>query len=74
MAGNVWEWVADRYDHDYYRSSLEKNPTGPANGSFRVLRGGSWYFSAGGIRSANRDLVSPGYQGRNGGFRCAKTP
>ena len=42
MLGNVWEWVNDWYDEKYYRSSPSRDPQGPANGQYRILRGGSW--------------------------------
>jgi len=43
MAGNVWEWVADRHSETYYTKSTYDNPKGPENGSNRVIRGGSWH-------------------------------
>jgi formylglycine-generating enzyme required for sulfatase activity len=42
MLGNVWEWVNDRYDENYYRNSPSQDPQGPTGGQARVLRGGSW--------------------------------
>ena len=44
MSGNVWEWVNDWYDKDYYRSSPRSDPTGPVSGQSKVLRGGSWHL------------------------------
>ena len=44
MAGNVWEWVNDYYQSDYYATvgGNASNPLGPESGQYRVLRGGSW--------------------------------
>jgi len=42
MGGNVVERVQDWYDKEYYANSPETDPKGPADGSYRVLRGGSW--------------------------------
>lgn len=44
--GNVWEWMQDWYDLNYYASSPKSDPPGPNRGSERVVRGGSWHATA----------------------------
>lgn len=70
MAGNVWEWVNDAYDNGYYQTSPISNPSGPEQGNYRVIRGGSWNYSADHVRVAFRESVIPEYSNFFGGFRC----
>ena len=59
LAGNVWEWVQDRYAADYYRRSPERNPVNDAPAEFRVLRGGGWHDPPAPVRAANRNGIAP---------------
>jgi hypothetical protein len=68
--GNVWEWV-----QDWYGNSLPGgvDPRGPSTGSYRVIRGGSWYNSAEDLRSAYRYDYGPGGRSFLVGFRLSRT-
>lgn len=69
--GNVWEWCNDWYDDDYYEVSPSVDPAGPASGTFRVLRGGSWFEFAFVLRSPIRRPSLPVARSQLSGFRVA---
>jgi formylglycine-generating enzyme required for sulfatase activity len=66
MQGNVWEWVDW---HDSYNSNEVTGPNGPASGSLRVKRGGSWHADGASLRSAKCSLYFPSTRSANIGFR-----
>ncbi|MCQ3938859.1 MAG: hypothetical protein DPW18_17705 [Chloroflexi bacterium] len=70
MAGNVFEWVGDWYDANYYSQSPAENPTGPQTGQYKSIRGSSFETAEEQIPSAIRRYNEPTDSGRDIGFRC----
>ncbi|MFO8071436.1 MAG: formylglycine-generating enzyme family protein [Polyangia bacterium] len=71
MAGNVWEWVQDRYHSDYTGAPADGSAW-EDSGSVRVRRGGSFVLVAYYLRAASRVVYDPSYQSAVLGFRCAR--
>lgn len=72
QTGNAFEWCADWYDGTYYTQSPGSDPTGPFEGDYRALRGGSWHDLACNCRSALRSYYSPETRGFHLGFRALR--
>lgn len=70
MSGNVWEFCWDYYDFNYYKKKERIAPKGPLTGDAKVVRGGSWNSTLGGLRCTFRMLG--GNASRTTGFRLAR--
>jgi formylglycine-generating enzyme len=71
IGANVHEWCSDWFAVDYYAVSPQRNPQGPAQGSRRASRGGSWRHSRKVSRCAARSSIPPEFQYTDYGFRLA---
>ncbi len=72
VVGNASEWVADWYEERYYAGSPTLDPTGPAQGQTRVVRGGNWASDPGRLRTSYRFSLDPGDTQVTLGFRCVR--
>jgi formylglycine-generating enzyme required for sulfatase activity len=72
MLGNVYEWTSDWFD--YYTGNAKIDPTGPIQGTYRVIRGGAWYLDMISVRSSFRIYGNLDGQYPYVGFRVARNP
>ena len=71
VAGNVWEWVSDWYQADYYQHSPTRNPQGPETGKYKAVRSSGWQGETPQMRVFTRIKSLPTDRNNSTGFRCA---
>lgn len=71
MCENVHEWCADWYDAEFYAHSPQRSPAGPASGTRRASRGGSWRHHVKMSCCHTRSSIPPQFQYADYGFRVA---
>lgn len=71
MSGNVYEWVSDWQQDNYYSKSRKYNPKGPDSGKYKLLRGGAWDLQPETARTTSRYWNTPGARAVCMGFRLA---
>lgn len=72
MAGSVSEWCSDRFERTYYERSPKENPQGPAEGMYKIIRGGSWADGPQRVTVFFRNWVRTNQRTPNLGFRCVQ--
>ena len=73
MSGNVWEWCWDWNNISIGYPSGTEDPAGPDTGSYRVVRGGSWFYDASDCTVSKRNYYSPDYRSRSFGIRLVRS-
>jgi len=71
ITGNVWEWTADWYHANSYQEQAPNNPTGPSQGTWKTLRGGSFMNLPSYCSCTHREPAPPNRVAFTVGFRCA---
>jgi formylglycine-generating enzyme required for sulfatase activity len=72
MAGGVSEWCSDWFERAYYEKSEPRNPKGPKQGEYKIIRGGAWSDAPARVTVFFRNWVRPSQRTPNIGFRCVK--
>ncbi len=71
VIGNVWEWTSDWYHRDAYQMEDERDPSGPKEGVWKTLRGGSFMNLPSYSSCTHREPADPSVVRYTAGFRCA---